>query len=83
MTLAESERNPTSPNELWIYAEVPIEDGTGEFAGECRVFYGDVRMFRAEGRWWYRPGTAFGRKPSFGQEGGGIRFLPPGSDRCS
>jgi hypothetical protein len=83
MTLTESERNPTSPNELWIYAEVPIEDGTGEFAGGCRLFYGDVRMFRADGRWWYRPGTAFGRKPSFGQEGGGIRSLPPGNDRCS
>jgi hypothetical protein len=83
MTLTESERNPTSPNELWIYAEVPIEDGTGEFAGECRLFYGDVRMFHAEGQWWYRPGTAFGRKPSFGQEGGGIRVLPPDSARCS
>ncbi len=83
MSLTHSERNPTSPNELWLYAEVPIEDGTGEFAGECRVFYGDVRMFHAEGRWWYRPGVAFGRKPSFGQEGGGIRFLPPGSGRCS
>jgi hypothetical protein len=83
MTLAHSTRRPSSPNELWLYAEVPIRDTIGEFAGECRVFYGDVRMFHADGRWYYRPGVAFGRKPSFGQEGGGIRFLPAGSERCS
>jgi hypothetical protein len=83
MTIEESERNPTSPNELWLYVEVPIRDTVGEFAGQCRLFYGDVRMFHADGRWYYRPGVAFGRKPSFGQEGGGIRVLPPGSGRCS
>jgi hypothetical protein len=83
MTITHSSRNPTSPNELWLYVEVPVRDGTGEFEGQCRVFYGDVRMFHANGRWYYRPGEAFGRKPSFGQEGGGIRVLPRYSDRCS
>jgi hypothetical protein len=83
MTISRSSRNPSSPNEMWLYAEVPIQDTVGEFAGQCRLFYGDVRMFHADGRWYYRPGEAFGRKPSFGQEGGGIRFLPADSDRCS
>jgi hypothetical protein len=83
MTVARSTRNPTSPNEMWLYVEVPIQDTVGEFEGECRLFYGDVRMFHADGRWYYRPGVAFGRKPSFGQEGGGIRVLPSGSNRCS
>jgi hypothetical protein len=83
MTISRSDRNPTSPNEMWLYVEVPIHDTVGEFAGECRLFYGDVRMFHADGRWYYRPGPAFGRKPSFGQEGGGIRLLPDNSNRCS
>jgi hypothetical protein len=83
MTISRSTRRPTSPNELWLYVEVPIQDTVGEFEGECRLFYGDVRMFHADRRWYYRPGVAFGRKPSFGQEGGGIRLLSPGSNRCS
>lgn len=83
LTVRHSTRNPTSPNEMWLYVEVPIRDSIGEFAGECRLFYGDVRMFHADGRWYYRPGVAFGRKPSFGQEGGGIRVLPEGSNRCA
>jgi hypothetical protein len=83
MNISPSSRNPSSPNEMWLYAEVPIQDTVGEFAGECRLFYGDVRMFHADGRWYYRPGEAFGRKPSFGQEGGGIRSLPDDSNRCS
>ncbi|MGV1049829.1 MAG: hypothetical protein ACOYD4_15045 [Solirubrobacterales bacterium] len=83
MSISSSSRNPSTPNELWLYVEVPIRDGTGEFEGQCRVFYGDVRMFHADGRWYYRPGVAFGRKPSFGQEGGGIRTLPSYSERCS
>lgn len=83
MTVSRSTRNPSSPNEMWLYVEVPIRDTVGEFAGQCRLFYGDVRMFHADGRWYYRPGVAFGRKPSFGQEGGGIRVLPGGSTRCS
>jgi hypothetical protein len=83
MTVTRSERRPTSPNEMWLYVEVPIRDTTGEFEGQCRIFYGDVRMFHADGRWYYRPGVAFGRKPSFGQEGGGIRFLPEDSERCA
>jgi len=82
MTITRSSRNPTNPNELWLYVEVPIRDGAGDFAGECRLFYGDVRMFHADGRWYYRPGEAFGRKPSFGREGGGIRVLPSYSERC-
>lgn len=77
-----SSREPTNPNELWLYAEVPISDGTGEYAGECRLFSGDLRMFHADGRWYYRPGEAFGRTPSFGAEGGGPRVLPPNSERC-
>jgi hypothetical protein len=81
--LEPSSRNPTNPNELWLYAEIPIEDQAGEFAGQCRVFSGDLRMFHADGRWYYRPGEAFGRTPSFGAEGGGPRVLPPGSERCS
>ncbi|HET7589160.1 MAG TPA: hypothetical protein VFK14_03090 [Solirubrobacterales bacterium] len=81
--LEPSSRNPTNPNELWIYAEIPIEDQAGEFAGECRLFTGDLRMFHADGRWYYRPGEAFGRTPSFGAEGGGPQVLPPGSERCS
>ncbi len=83
ITLEPSSRNPTSPNELWLYAEIPIEDGSGEFAGQCRLFYGDLRMFHADGRWYYRPGEAFGRKPSFGGDGGGIETLPGYSERCS
>ena len=83
ITISRSDRNPTSPHEMWLYAEVPIHDTEGEFATECRLFYGDVRMFQAGGRWYYRPGVAFGRKPSFGQEGGGIRTLPDRSKRCS
>lgn len=83
MTVERSDRNPSSPHEMWLYVEVPIRDTVGEFAGECRLFYGDVRMFHADGRWYYRPGLAFGRKPSFGQEGGGIRVLPAYSNRCS
>jgi hypothetical protein len=83
MTIIRSSRQPTSPNELWLYVEVPIRDGAGEFEGQCRLFYGDVRMFHADGRWYYRPGVAFGRKPSFGQGGGGIRVLPSYSERCS
>jgi hypothetical protein len=83
MTVSRSDRNPTSPHEIWLYAEVSIHDTVGEFASECRLFYGDVRMFQADGRWYYRPGVAFGRKPSFGQEGGGIRSLPDHSKRCS
>ena len=81
--LERSSRNPTNPNELWLYAEIPIEDQAGEFAGECRIFTGDLRMFHADGRWYYRPGEAFGRTPSFGAEGGGPQVLPPGSERCS
>jgi hypothetical protein len=77
-----SSREPTNPNELWLYAEVPISDGTGEYAGECRLFSGDLRMFHADGRWYYRPGEAFGRTPSFGAEGGGPRVLPPNTERC-
>ena len=83
ITLEPSSRQPTSPNELWLYAEIPIRDGTGEYAGQCRLFYGDLRMFHANGRWYYRPGTAFGRSPSFGRDGGGIRVLPSYSERCS
>jgi hypothetical protein len=83
ISLEPSSRQPTSPNELWLYAEIPIRDSTGEFAGQCRLFYGDLRMFHANGRWYYRPGTAFGRSPSFGHDGGGIRVLPSYSDRCS
>lgn len=83
MTISPSSRRPSTPNEMWLYVEVPIRDGTGEFEGQCRLFYGDVRMFHADGRWYYRPGFAFGRKPSFGQEGGGIRVLPSYSERCS
>lgn len=82
ISLEPSSRNPTSPNELWLYAEIPIEDGNGEFAGQCRLFYGDLRMFHADGRWYYRPGEAFGRKPSFGGDGGGIEVLPGYSERC-
>lgn len=77
-----SSREPTNPNELWLYAEVPISDGAGEYAGECRLFSGDLRMFHADGRWYYRPGEAFGRTPSFGAEGGGPRILPHNSRRC-
>jgi hypothetical protein len=79
-----SSRRPTSSHELWLYAEVPISDGSGEFAGICRLFYGDVRMFRAEGTWYYRPGVAFGRSPSFGNEAheGGIKDLASSSPRC-
>jgi hypothetical protein len=83
ITLESSSRDPTSPNELWLYAEIPIRDGNGEYAGQCRVFYGDLRMFHADGRWYYRPGEAFGRVPSFGGEGGGIRTMPSYSERCS
>jgi hypothetical protein len=83
MRVSHSDRNPTSPHEMWLYAEVPIHDTVGEYAGECRLFYGDVRMFQADSRWYYRPGLAFGRKPSFGQEGGGIRSLSDHSERCS
>jgi hypothetical protein len=82
LTLVPSERRPTNPNELWLYAEIPIRDGAGEYAGICRLFYGDLRMFHAEGSWWYRPGEAFGREPSFGRDGGGIRELPASSERC-
>lgn len=78
-----SSRSPTNRNELWLYAEVPIRDGAGEYAGECRLFSGDLRMFHADGRWYYRPGEAFGRTPSFGAEGGGPRILPRYSERCS
>jgi hypothetical protein len=77
-----SSREPTNPNELWLYAEVPISDSTGEYAGDCRLFSGDLRMFHADGRWYYRPGEAFGRTPSFGAEGGGPRVLPHNSQRC-
>ncbi|HEX7245793.1 MAG TPA: hypothetical protein VF245_09535 [Solirubrobacterales bacterium] len=78
-----SSRNPTNPNELWLFAEIPIRDATGEYAGQCRLFSGDLRMFHAEGRWWYRPGEAFGRTPSFGAEGGGPQTLSATSERCS
>lgn len=81
--LEPSSRNPTNPNELWLYAEIPIRDGAGEFAGQCRLFTGDLRMFHANGRWYYRPGEAFGRTPSFGAEGGGPQVLPSSSERCS
>ena len=81
--LEQSSRNPTNPNELWLYAEIPIADQAGSYAGECRVFSGDLRMFHADGRWYYRPGEAFGRTPSFGAEGGGPRTLPRYSERCS
>lgn len=81
--LEPSSRRPTDSNELWLYAEIPIRDGAGEYAGECRLFSGDLRMFHAEGRWWYRPGAAFGRTPSFGAEGGGPQVLPRSSERCS
>jgi hypothetical protein len=80
--LRPSSRQPTSPHELWLYAEVPVKDTEGEFAGQCRLFHGDVRMFRANGTWYYRPGEAFGRKPSFGAEGGGPDELPASSPRC-
>ncbi len=83
ITLEPSSRSPTNPNELWLYAEIPIRDGSGEFAGQCRLFYGDLRMFHANGRWYYRPGEAFGRTPSFGGDGGGISVLPSYSERCS
>ena len=80
--LEPSSREPTNSNELWLYAEVPIRDGVGEYAGECRLFSGDLRMFHADGRWYYRPGEAFGRTPSFGAEGGGPQVLPRNSERC-
>lgn len=83
LRLERSSRNPTNPNELWLYAEIPIRDGAGEFAGQCRLFTGHLRMFHADGRWYYRPGEAFGRTPSFGAEGGGPQVLPPASERCS
>lgn len=81
--LEPSYRNPTNPSELWLYAEIPIRDGAGPYAGQCRLFTGHLRMFHANGRWYYRPGEAFGRTPSFGAEGGGPRTLSSGSPRCS
>lgn len=81
--LEPSSRNPTNSNELWLYAEIPIADQAGPYTGVCRVFSGDLRMFHANGRWYYRPGEAFGRTPSFGAEGGGPRTLPRYSERCS
>lgn len=81
--LERSYRNPTNPNELWLYAEIPIRDGAGPYAGQCRLFTGHLRMFHANGRWYYRPGEAFGRTPSFGAEGGGPQTLPSSSPRCS
>jgi hypothetical protein len=82
MRIEATSREPTNPNDLWLYAEVPIRDGAGEYAGACRLFSGDLRMFHADGRWYYRPGEAFGRTPSFGAEGGGPRILPHNSPRC-
>lgn len=82
ITIEPSERRPSNRNELWLYAEIPIRDGAGEYAGICRLFYGDLRMFHAEGTWWYRPGEAFGRLPSFGRDGGGPEELPASSERC-
>lgn len=81
--LERSARQPTNPNELWLYAEIPIRDEAGPYAGECRLFSGHLRMFHANGRWYYRPGEAFGRTPTFGAEGGGPRTLPSYSERCS
>ena len=63
---------------------MPVRDASGEFEGLCRLFFGDVRMFKANGTWYYRPGEAFGREPSFANEeqGGGIEILPSSSPRC-
>ncbi len=83
--VSRSARQPTSSHELWLHAEVPIRDASGEYAGQCRLFFGDVRMFKAGGVWYYRPGVAFGRAPSFGNEdyaGGGIKVLSSSSPRC-
>jgi hypothetical protein len=79
-----SSRQPTSPHELWLYAEVPVRDASGEYEGLCRLFFGDVRMFKANGTWYYRPGEAFGREPSFANadQGGGIKILSPSNPRC-
>lgn len=79
-----SSRARDSDREMWLYAEVPIVDRRGEYANECRIFYGQVRMLRDGGRWYYRPGEFAGRSPSFGRSelGGGIKYRPVSDSRC-
>lgn len=80
------EPGATEPREgeYWLYVEVPLRDGGGAYAGDCRLFYGEVRMARSAGELLYRPGVYEGREGSFGRSelGGGVRDLPESSPRC-
>lgn len=76
---------PADPAELWLEAEVPITDGAGDYAGDCRVWFGEVRMYRESGTWKLRPGPFAGREPTFGRPGsadGGIEDVPESDPRC-
>ena len=70
--------------EYWLYVEVPLRDGGGSYAGDCRLFFGEVRMAQSAGSLLYRPGVSKGREGSFGRTdlGGGIRDLPESNLRC-
>lgn len=71
-------------DEYWLYVEVPLRDGGGAYAGDCRLFYGEVRLARSDGELLYRPGVYQGREGTFGRSelGGGVRDLPESSQRC-
>ena len=71
-------------DESWLYVEVPVRDGGGSYAGDCRLFFGEVRMDRSGRSLMYRPGVSNGREGSFGRSelGGGVKDLPEGSTRC-
>jgi hypothetical protein len=71
-------------DEYWLYVEVPLRDSGGAYAGDCRVFFGEVRMALDVGDLLYRPGVYRGREGTFGRSdlGGGVRELPESDSRC-
>lgn len=80
------ESGTTEPHEdeYWLYVEVPLRDGGGAYAGDCRVFFGEVRMAQDAGELLYRPGVYRGREGTFGRSdlGGGVRDVPEPDSRC-
>lgn len=67
----------TLPGELWLRVEVPTQDRGGTEAGNCRLFKGDIRMFRENGEWVYRPGEYRGFEPTLA-----VEDVPESENRC-
>lgn len=56
-----------------------LRDRTGQYAGQCRLLAGWVRLERNGGRWYYRPGAVGGVEPNFAKH---PRVLAADDPRC-